>query len=121
MASNHSQSTQTITIYKAPQPGKGQRLLREGFQPVDFPYNPPYFDGNCYFAGADDRSIAEEFNQSYQEGVLEVEIDRAIYERYFKPVECRYDEKDGCERIEVVIPQRLFPILNQCPRILKPR
>jgi hypothetical protein len=42
-------------------------------------------------------------------------IDRAIYERYFKLLECRYDDKDGCERIEMVIPQQLFPILNQCP------
>ncbi|MBD2501489.1 hypothetical protein [Anabaena azotica] len=39
----------------------------------------------------------------------------------FKPLEYRYDEKDGCDRIEVVIPQSLFPILNQFPRVLKPR
>jgi hypothetical protein len=55
----------TITIYKAPQKGKGQKLLMEGFQAADFPDYPPYLDGCCYFAGANDRSIAEEFNQSY--------------------------------------------------------
>jgi hypothetical protein len=115
------QSVSTITIYKAPQKGKGQKLLKEGFRPVDFPSNPPYVDGNCYFAGPNDRSIAEEFNQSYKEGVLEVSIDQAVYDQYFKPLEYRYDEKGNCDRIEVVVPQTLFPILNQFPRILKPR
>lgn len=115
------QSGQVVTIYKAIQKGKSQKLLKEGFQPIDFPDNPPYFDGNCYFAGPNDRSIAEEFNQSYKEGILEVSIDQATYDQYFKPLEYRYDEKDGCERIEVVIPQKLFPILNRFPRVLKPR
>ncbi len=116
-----SEPLQSVTIYKAPQKGKGQKLLDVGFQPVDFPYNPPYVDGSCYFAGPNDRSIAEEFNQSYQEGVLEVVIDRVSYDKYFKPLEYRYDEKDNDERIEVVIPQILFPVLNQFPRVLKPR
>lgn len=77
MQSEQPQSTQTVTIYKAPQKGKGQKFLKEGFQPVDFPYNPPYVDG-CYFAGPNDRSIAEEFNQSYKEGVLKVSIDQEL-------------------------------------------
>jgi hypothetical protein len=121
MQSSQVQPIQSITIYKAPQPGKGQKFLKEGFQPADFPYNPPYTDGNCYFAGAADRSIAEEFNESYQEGILEVSIDLMGYEAYFKPLEYRYDEKDSRNRIEVVIPQHLFAFLNQCSRILKPR
>jgi hypothetical protein len=120
MQSQQPQSAQIVTIYKAPQKGKGQKLLKEGFQPVDFPDNPPYLDGNCYFAGPSNRTIAEEFNQSYKEGILEVTIDKASYEQHFKPLEYRYDEKDNCERIEVVVPQKLFPILNQFPRILKP-
>lgn len=113
-------STHIVTIYKAPQKGKGQKLQKEGFQISDFPYNPPYFDGKCYFAGSNDRSIAEEFNQSYKEVVLEVEIEKETYYRLFKKLEYRYDEKDGHERIEVIIPQTLFPILNQFPRVLKP-
>lgn len=121
MQSGQLQPTQTVTIYKAPQKGKGQKLLKEGFQSVDFPYNPPYTDGSCYFAGPNDRNIAEEFNQSYKEGILEVSLDQANYEQYFKPLEYRYDERDSCERIEVVVPQNLFPILNQFPRVLKPR
>ena len=83
------------------------------------PYTPPYIDGSCYFAGPDDRSIAEEFNQSYGEGILEVVIDELSYAQYFKQFEYRYDEKDNYERVEVIVPQNLFPILNQFPRILK--
>lgn len=116
-----SQSFQSVTIYKAPQKGKGQKLLQQGFLSEDFPNNLPYADGKCYFAGPNDRSIAEEFNQSYKEGIREVIIDRAVYEQYFKPLEYRYDEKENRERIEVVVPQNLFTILNQFPRILKPR
>jgi hypothetical protein len=121
MSSDQPPSNQPRTIYKAPQKGKGKKLLEDGFQAADFPYNPPYLDGNCYFAGPDDRSIAEEFNQSYQEGILEVTIDPESYAKDFKPLECRYDEKDDRERIEVVVPQRLFPTLNQFPRDLKPQ
>jgi len=121
MQSGQSLSTQTVTIYKAPQKGKGQKLVEEGFQPVHFPYNPPYLDGSCYFAGPNDRSIAEEFNQSYKEGILEVSIDQVSYEQDFKALEYRYDEKDDCERMEVVVPQRLFPSVNQFPRVLKPQ
>ena len=119
MQSSLLQASQIITIYKAPQKGKGQKLLQEGFQPLDFPYTPPYLDGNCYFAGPNHRSIAEEYNLSYKEGILEVSIDKSSYEQYFKSLEYRYDEKDGYERIEIVVPQQLFAILNECPRVLK--
>lgn len=121
MEPNSPSSNPFITIYKAPQKGKGQKILEEGFQSEDFPYNPPYFDGNCYFAGPNDRSIAQEFNQSYQEGILEVTIDQENYEKYFRTLEHRYDEVSDRNRIEVVVPQSLFPILNQFPRTLKPR
>lgn len=121
MQPDQSSSGKSRRIYKAPQKGKGQKLLKEGFQPADFPYNPPYLDGNCYFAGPNDRSIAEEFNQSYQEGILEVAIDQKNYDQDFKSLEHRYDEKDGVDRMEVVVPQSLFPTLNRFPRILKPR
>jgi hypothetical protein len=78
-----------VTIYKAPQKGKGQKLLKEGFQSIDFPYDPPYLDGNCYFAGPNDRSIAEEFNESYNEGIIEVSIAEVTYNQDFNPLEHR--------------------------------
>jgi mRNA-degrading endonuclease YafQ of YafQ-DinJ toxin-antitoxin module len=40
-------------------------------------------------------------------------------EEYFKPLEYRYDQKDGKERIELIIPQSLFSVLNKFPRVLK--
>jgi hypothetical protein len=121
MQSGQPSPTQPVTIYKAPQKGKGSKILEDGFQSSDFPYNPPYFDGLCYFAGPNDRDIAEEFNGSYKEGTLEVSIESSIYEQDFKLLEYRYDEKGDRERIEVVVPPSLFPVLNQCPRVLKPR
>lgn len=110
---------QTVRIYKALQISKRQALLREGFRSIDFPFNPPYQDGSCYFAGPEDRSIAEEFNQSYRGGILEVAIDRPAYEEHFKLLEYCYDVRDGRRRIEVVVPQELFPVLNEFPRVLK--
>lgn len=109
-------STQTVTIYKAPQPGLAQKLLQDGFHAADFPNNPPYENGKCYFAAPDSRSLAEEYNNHYQQGILEVIIDKQSYEITFKPLERFYQ---GGPSIELAIPHNLFPILNQFPRILK--
>jgi len=111
-------SRQTVTIYKAPQPGKAEKFLKNGFQPADFPYTPPYADGKCYFAAPGSRSLAEEYHRYYKDGILEVIIDSAIYDQYFKPIERPYQ---GGDQIELPIPHDLFPILNQYPRVLKPR
>lgn len=110
-------SAHTITIYKALQKGKGQRLLKDGFQPADFPYSPPNADGKCYFVAPNSRSLAEEYNKYYKDGVLEVTIARKIYDEYFKPLEKPYQ---GGLQLELPIPQSLFPVLNQFPTILKP-
>jgi hypothetical protein len=40
------------------------------------------------------------------------------YDRYFKPLERPYQ---GGEQVELPIPHDLFSILNQYPRVLKPR
>jgi hypothetical protein len=104
------------TIYKAPQPNKAEKILQSGFHIDDFPYNPPFEDGKCYFAGANSRSLAEQYNQSYRQGILEVTIDRQIYNLFFQPLERSYQ---GGLYIELPIPHDLFPLLNQFPRILK--
>lgn len=109
---------QTVTIYKAPQPGKAEKFLKNGFQSTDFPHTPPYADGKCYFASSNSRSLAEEYNNHYQQGILEVLIDKEIYDQQFKPLERPYQ---GSSRIELPIPHGLLPILNQFPRILKPQ
>lgn len=109
---------QTVTIYKATQKGKGQRLVEQGFQLADFPCHPPTADGKCYFAAPNSRGLAEEYHRYYKDGILEVTIDSASYEQYFKPLEKPYQ---GVEQVELPVPHDLFPILNQYPRILKPR
>lgn len=111
-------TTQTITIYKATQKGKGQHLLEHGFQSSDFPYYPPYADGKCYFAAPNSRSLAEEYHRYYKDGILEVTIDVETYNMYFQPLERPYQ---GGEKMELPISHDLFPILNQYPRILKMR
>lgn len=108
----------TITIYKATQKGKGQNLVERGFHPDDFPYHPPTADGKCYFAAPNSRSLAEEYHRYYKDGILEVTIDSEIYEQYFQPLEKPYQ---GTEQFELPVPHDLFPILNQYPRVLKPR
>jgi hypothetical protein len=110
-------TVQTITIYKATQKGKGQRLVEQGFQPTDFPYHPPNADGKCYFAAPNSRSLAEEYHRYSKDGILEVTIDLETYNRYFKPLDKPYQ---GVEQVELPIGHDLFAILNQYPRVLKP-
>ncbi len=75
-------------------------------------------DGKCYFAAPNSRSLAEEYHRYYKDGILEVTMESEIYEQYFKVFEKPYQ---GGELFELPIPHDLFPILNQYPRILKPR
>jgi hypothetical protein len=109
---------QAITIYKATQKEKGQKLLERGFHPDDFPHHPPMADGKCYFAAPDSRNLAEEYLQYYKDGILEVTIESEIYIQYFKPLEKPYQ---GGEKVELAIPHDLFSLLNQYPRVLKAR
>lgn len=106
----------TVTIYKAPQPGKAEKLLKNGFQATDFPNNPTYADGKCYFAAPNSRSLAEEYKNHYKQGILEVTIDKETYDQKFKPLERPYQ---GGVSVELAIPHSLFPTLNQFPRVLK--
>ncbi len=107
---------QTVTIYKATQKGKKQKLLSEGFLPDDFPYSPPNADGKCYFTAPNSRSLAEEYNKYYKGGILEVTIDLEVYDDYFRSLERAYQ---GGVQVELPIPQSLFSILNKFPRVLK--
>jgi hypothetical protein len=109
---------QTVTIYKAAQRGKGQKIVEQGFLPSDFPSCPPNADGKCYFAAPNSRSLAEEYQRYYKDGILEVIIDLNTYDLYFRDLEKPYQ---GGEQFELPIPHELFPILNQFPRTLKQR
>ena len=92
--------------------------MAQGFQPADFPFQPPTADGKCYFAAPNSRSLAEEYHRYYKDGILEVTIDSVTYNRCFKPLERPYQ---GSEQVELAIPHDLFAVLNQYPRVLKLR
>lgn len=88
------------------------------FNLLDFPYHPLTADGKCYFAAPHSRGLAEEYHRYYKDGILEVTIEAATYGQYFKSLEKPYQ---GGEQVELPIPHDLFPLLNQYPRVLKPR
>ena len=92
--------------------------MEQGFHPNDFPHHPPYADGKCYFAAPNSRNLAEEYHRHYKDGILEVTVDVESYDQYFKPLERPYQ---GSGQIELPIPHGLFSILNEFPRVLKPR
>lgn len=99
----------TEKIYKAPQPGKGQKQLREGFDPADFAEG----DQRAYFARQ--RELAEEYARHYGDGVLEVEIPKDVYDARIRPHEVPYQ---GGPQIELPIPHKDFDVLNEAQRRL---
>lgn len=113
-----------ITIYKAPTQSKVQRIMKSGFLAADFVCDPndEGANGMCYFAGPNDRSVAEKYNSFYKAGIIEVAIDRKTYIDKFAPLEKVYDRQGpkGTPRYELEIPPSLFPILSSFPRQLKP-
>ncbi len=74
-------------IFKAPQPGKGQKLLDEGFDPNDFPLDE-LNDGRAYFGKQ--RQLADKYDDVYGDGVLELEILKDIYDARIRPHEVPY-------------------------------
>jgi len=111
----------SITIYKAPAPGLGKKMLLQGLQPEDFPRGKDMgggymSDGNAYFAGPNSRKIAQDFARVYGEGILEVTIPKRDYELMLKRLERPYPTGGS----EVLVPQELFPMINTYPRDLSP-
>jgi hypothetical protein len=113
-----------VVIYKAPTKSKVQRIMASGFLAADFVCDPndEGANGMCYFAGPNDRSIAEKYNSFYKAGIIEVAIDQKTYFEKFKTWEKVYDRQGtgGSPRYELEVPQSLFPVLNSFPRRLTP-
>jgi intein/homing endonuclease len=99
------------TIYKAPQHGMGEKLLKEGFRPDDF--SDPGGDNLAYFAK--ERELAEEYARYYKDGVLEVDIPEDIYNQRIKKHERLYQ---GGPLTEIPIPHEDFDVLNNANRRL---
>ncbi|MGE5660607.1 MAG: polymorphic toxin-type HINT domain-containing protein, partial [Actinomycetota bacterium] len=100
-----------VTIYKAPQPGMGEKLLNDGFHPEGF--FDPDGDNLAYFAK--ERELAEIYEQFYKDGILEVDIPKDVYDRRIKRHEKPYQ---GGPLIEIPIPQEDFDVLNDAVRRL---
>ena len=99
----------TEKIFKAPQPGKGQKQLKDGFDPADFAEG----DQRAYFAKQ--RELAEEYAKHYGDGVLEVEIPKDVYDARIRPHEVPYQ---GGPQVELPIPHKDFDVLNDAQRRL---
>jgi hypothetical protein len=100
---------ETVSIFKGPQRGTGQKQLKEGYFPDDFSTG----DECVYFAKQ--RRLAEEYAERYGEGVIEVKVPKDIYNKRLKQYECLYQ---GGPYIELPIPHKEFDILNKSSRCL---
>jgi hypothetical protein len=98
------------SLFKAPQPGKGQRLLEQGFHPSDFAEG----DRRAYFFTRGDGEVRT-YAYHYGEGILEVQIPREVYNQRIRRYEQLYQ---GGPEIEVPIPHSEFDVLNNARRIL---
>jgi len=96
-----------LSIWKAPQRGKGQHQLEKGYSPADFCEG----DQCAYFAK--ERSLAEEYARHYGEGVIEIRISKEVYDTRLKQYEYSYEGG----RTEIVIPHSEFEVLNNAVRV----
>jgi len=101
------QCSDYVSIWKAPQRGKGQYQLEKGYSPADFCEG----DQCTYFAK--ERSLAEEYARHYGEGVIEIRIPKEVYDTRLKQYEYPYYG----DRTEIVIPHSEFDILNNSERV----
>jgi hypothetical protein len=100
---------ETQSIFKAPQPGMGDRLLNEGFLAEDFAGG----DNVAHFAK--ERALADLYAWNYGEGVLELQIPKDVYDSRLLQYEQPYVPGPYTE---LKIPIHEFDILNNAPRVL---
>ncbi|TQJ17751.1 RHS repeat-associated core domain-containing protein [Kribbella jejuensis] len=110
-------SDDCVNIYKAPSKGMTDKLVREGFDPKDFPGSGNgYPDGKAYF-GVHDQGKEIAFDYSTRGGydltVIRVSIPRADFDQYFSKYVQNYD---GLENGQIAVPKEEFERLNQYPR-----
>jgi RHS repeat-associated protein len=98
----------TVSIFKAPQRGKGADQYENGYNIKDFSDG----DQSAYFAK--DRTLAEDYAKHYGEGVIELKIPRSTYETRLSQHEYSYQ---GGPYQEVVVPHSEFDVLNSAERI----
>lgn len=100
---------QTVSIFKAPQPGMGECMYTQGFHPSQFASDGS--NGFAYFTR--DRSVAEEYAASYGEGIIEVVMPKRVFDAKYARFEWPYQ---GGPRTELEIPINRVSELNGYPR-----
>jgi RHS repeat-associated protein len=104
-----------ISLWRTSRRGHGLSDLAHGYNPSNFPYNPPLENGKAYFAK--DRWIAQEYSGHgpYEDFLIEIKIPASDYNKYFKKYELPYGStKPG---IEVPIPRTDLTLINRYPRV----
>jgi hypothetical protein len=99
----------TVSIYKAPQPGKGANQYENGFNKTDF------CDGDQCAYFAKEKSLSDEYAKHYGDGVIELKIPTDVYNSRMKQHEHLYQ---GGPRTELPVPHSEFDVLNSAERIL---
>ncbi|WP_156753515.1 polymorphic toxin-type HINT domain-containing protein [Actinokineospora pegani] len=102
-----------VNIYKAAQKGMTEKILRDGFQPEDFPRGNG-MDGKAYFGvekSGKDIALKYASHGTYDDEIIQVTIPKDVYDAQFLAHQYKYEGREG--QYEVSIPQELFPILNQ--------
>ncbi|TQM63507.1 hypothetical protein FB466_1772 [Klugiella xanthotipulae] len=109
----------SVLIYKALPEGTTDRVLRDGFDPADYPGSGwGYPNGRAYFGlGSEGERIATDYStyRGYDPIPIEIAIPRADFDAHFSEHIGRHN---GVPNSEVAIPKEQFDILNQYPRSL---
>ena len=98
----------TVSIFKAPQRGKGADQYNNGYNVKDFCTG----DQCAYFAK--DRALAEDYAKHYGEGVIELQIPKSTYDARLKQYEYNYQ---GGPYKELPVPHSEFEVQNDAERI----
>jgi hypothetical protein len=107
-----------VSIYKAPTKGTTQQLLKNGFQPQNFPGDgagPEYAypNGRAYFGvGEAGKGVALDYASrgGYDSNIIKIDIPAPEFDHYFGKY---VGSHNAVPNIEVAIPNTMFDILNQ--------
>ncbi|WP_347560685.1 RHS repeat-associated core domain-containing protein [Streptomyces sp. AcH 505] len=99
----------SVRLFKAPQRSQGKNFRERGFKKEDFPGEEGGLpDGQAYFA-KNNAAVAEKYAKAYGQGVIEIRIPKAEYERLNK----REYLYEGGPDVEVVVPKASVEELNR--------
>ncbi|GGS63856.1 hypothetical protein GCM10010259_60740 [Streptomyces daghestanicus] len=106
-----------VSLYKAPGKGMTEKIMKDGFDPEDFPGTPgDYPDGSAYF-GVEEKGkeIALDYASRgyWDSNVVQIRIPKADFDKHFAEDVAKYD---GIPGAQAIIPKTKFEQLNKYPR-----